>query len=411
MEKLLDELQLGWAKFADYLPQLLAGLVLIIVAYVLAKIIAWLVEKAVNSSGLGKKYLSDSKDIGASLAQASFWLTILFFLPAILSKLGLQQTLGPVQSMIDGILTYTPKIIGALFVTGIGIFIASIVRQAITSLLNATPIDEAAERIGISDVIKGPALANAVGLIGFFLVAVPVIIGALDVLAIEAISEPARTMLEDVMITLPNILGAGIVLLVAFLIGRMVKSFLMSILPAIGFDKVFSTLGFATSLKAMDHIDDAEQMVPDAPDSLSASAIVANIVMVAIILFGLTEAVSILNFVSLTVIFNKLLAVAGRILMGAVVILAGIFVARFVSTLLRSGSNTENNIPALIAQYGIIILVSAMGLQEMGLGEEIIMIGFTLILASAALAAGLAFGIGGRESAHKLLEEMRQKKK
>jgi hypothetical protein len=40
----------------------------------------------------------------------------------------------------------------------------------------------------------------------------------------------------------------------------------------------------------------------------------------------------------------------------------------------------------------------------MGLANEIVIIGFTAIIGSAAVACALAFGLGGRPTAHKLLE-------
>lgn len=408
MDQQIENIKVGWNSFVDYLPQLAIGILLIVAAYIVARIVSFLIGKAIGATSYGKKLKDEGSDVSASLAQAGFWLTILFFLPSILNAFGLTQALYPVQNMVNGILTYAPRIIGALFVAGLGILVATIVRQAVTSLINATPVDTVSDRFGFGDVVKGDGLAKAVGLIAFLLVAVPVIIAALDVLAIDVISIPARQMLESILITIPNILGAAIILLIAFLVARLVKSFLQSVLPALGVDRVFSSIGFATTAEAMDAIDDKEQDL-GGQGNLSASAVIGNIAMIAIIFFGITEAVSILNFATLSVILTKLMTVAGKILMGALVIFAGIYVARFVSNLLRQGGG-EDNLLAMIAQYGIIILVTAMGLREMGLGEDIILIGFTLILAAAALAAGLAFGIGGRETAHKVLEEMRAKK-
>jgi hypothetical protein len=410
MEKIIQEFKSGWAQFADYLPQLLAAILLIAIAYVVARCVMWLLTKGVESL----KFLNTEDDKGKSAAQsvgkAGFWLTILFFLPAILTKLGLPQTVGSVQGMIDGILIYTPRIFGAALFLGVGWLVASIVRTAIESLLNAAPIDAAAEKAGFADTVKGSAIASATGMIVFILIMLPVVIGALDTLAIDAVSGPMTAMLENVLVTIPNIFVAAIILLAAFLIGRLVKGFLLSILPALGFDRVWQSLGFATSAEAMDNIDDAKQQKAPVEGAVSASAVVANIVMVAIIFFGIIEAVAALNFVSVSLILNKLVAIVGRILMGAIVILAGIYMARFVANLLRQGSGDKSNIVATIAQYGIIVLVTAMGLREMGLGEDIIMVGFTLVLAAAALAAGLAFGIGGKETAHKVLEDLRNRK-
>ena len=57
-------------------------------------------------------------------------------------------------------------------------------------------------------------------------------------------------------------------------------------------------------------------------------------------------------------------------------------------------------------QWGILVLVTAIGIREMGLGEDIIFAGFVIILGAAALAAALAFGIGGRGAAARFLERI-----
>jgi hypothetical protein len=46
-----------------------------------------------------------------------------------------------------------------------------------------------------------------------------------------------------------------------------------------------------------------------------------------------------------------------------------------------------------------------MGLRFMGLANEIVIIAFASIIGSAAVACALAFGLGGRPTAHKLLEQ------
>jgi hypothetical protein len=68
-------------------------------------------------------------------------------------------------------------------------------------------------------------------------------------------------------------------------------------------------------------------------------------------------------------------------------------------------SSTEGAFGQTLMRYGIIALAAAIGLRFMGLANEIVILAFALILGSAALAAGLAFGIGGRKPAERVLDE------
>jgi len=69
-----------------------------------------------------------------------------------------------------------------------------------------------------------------------------------------------------------------------------------------------------------------------------------------------------------------------------------------------SGAGTEGWLPAIL-KWSIIALSVAMGLSFMGLANEIVIIAFASIIGSAAVACALAFGLGGRPTAHRLLEQ------
>ena len=49
-------------------------------------------------------------------------------------------------------------------------------------------------------------------------------------------------------------------------------------------------------------------------------------------------------------------------------------------------------------------MFTAIGLTFMGLADQIVILAFGLILGSAAVAVALAFGLGGRDAAARILE-------
>lgn len=57
-----------------------------------------------------------------------------------------------------------------------------------------------------------------------------------------------------------------------------------------------------------------------------------------------------------------------------------------------------------IAQFAILGLEFAMGLHAMGIANEIVQLAFGLVLGAISVAVALAFGLGGRASAAKLLD-------
>jgi hypothetical protein len=207
---------------------------------------------------------------------------------------------------------------------------------------------------------------------------------ALDALRIEVISGPATEMLRTILDALPRVVGALILLAIGYLLGKLAKQFIEQLLPSAGFDRTVSTLGFS-----------AESNTP--------SRTVGTIVMVAILIFFAIKAAELLQSPIIATMLAQVLELGSRILFGTGIILGGVVIARIVANLV-SGAGSEGWLPAIL-KWSIIALAVAIGLRFMGLANEIVIIAFASIIGSAAVACALAFGLGGRPTAHKLLEQ------
>jgi hypothetical protein len=140
--------------------------------------------------------------------------------------------------------------------------------------------------------------------------------------------------------------------------------------------------------------------------SFVPSNVIANVSFIGIALMGLTAAMKALGIAELTNVFNTLLEVGGRIVLGAVIIGAGLFIANFIAKIV---TQTAGDLAGKIVKYASILIFTFMGLRSMELGEEIVDTAFSYGLGAAAFAAGvggaLAFGLGGREWAGRKLKE------
>jgi hypothetical protein len=217
----------------------------------------------------------------------------------------------------------------------------------------------------------------------FFLIMIPVTISALDALHIEAISGPATQMLGTILDSIPNVLGALILLAIGYFIGKLAKQAIEQLLPSMGFDRSVTAIGISN-------------------EGGAPSRTVGTVVMVAILIFFAIKAAELLQSPIIAAMLAQILELGSRVLFGAVIILGGVAIARIVSNLV-SGAGTEGWLPTIL-RWSIIALAVAMGLRFMGLANEIVIIAFASIIGSAAVACALAFGLGGRPTAHKLLE-------
>jgi hypothetical protein len=132
--------------------------------------------------------------------------------------------------------------------------------------------------------------------------------------------------------------------------------------------------------------------------------VVGQLALAAIVLFSAVEAARLLEFTAIASMLEQILQLAAHVLFGGVIITAGVLVGNFLARLIDTSTDGADSFASVLVRWATIALATAMGLRFMGIADEIVILAFGLILGSAAVAAALAFGIGGRETAHRLLE-------
>jgi hypothetical protein len=140
------------------------------------------------------------------------------------------------------------------------------------------------------------------------------------------------------------------------------------------------------------------------PANAVPSRVIGAIAMITAIIIGLMEAARQVGGDSTAAMLFQITELGGKVIFGTVIIVAGIFLARILSNLVGS-STGESGYAQTIVKYAIIALFTAIGLTFMGLADQIVMMAFGLILGSAAIAAALAFGLGGRDAAARMLDQ------
>lgn len=387
----------------DWGPRILIAVVILFAAHALAKAAQWGLARIIDRIPGVKQHNAgaDPKDTaGYQLGQLGYWLVLLIGLIAALSMLGLNSIVAPLNGLLLEVTAFIPNLIGAVVIFFVGFIVATLARRVVEAGLAAARMDAWLERAGLSRVTGASGLSKTVGTLVFVLIIIPVTIAALQQLGVSAISDPAVAVLATVLDALPRILAAAIVLAIAFVIGRWVASLLEQLLPSLGFDRSLQGLGVGQTEPPPGTVE-----VEGAPPRLTPSKVMARLALVAIMLFSAVEAARLLAFAAIAGMLAEILDLAGHVLFGGVIIAIGVMVANFLSALIDRSTNGADGFASDIVKWATIALATAMGLRFMGIADEIVILAFGLILGSAAVAAALAFGIGGREAAARLLEK------
>ncbi|MBQ6459440.1 MULTISPECIES: mechanosensitive ion channel [unclassified Exiguobacterium] len=379
-----------------------AGLILL-VAWVIATLLKKGIQMAghrLNLSKLMEKTGQESTSVNQTkwvdtVANIVFYLVLLLALPAVLDALGLRGVSGPFEDLLNSFLGFIPKLVAAALIFAIGYVVAKIVRDILTKFLEAAGLDRLAERFHLSDYVKGSSLAKAIGTIVFIFIMIPVTISALEALDIRGISEPAIAMLNDVLVMIPDILVAIVLVLVGVFVARWLKGVVVSLLENLGVNSLAQKMGFG-----------------ERASSMSIAQVVGVIVQVIVILLFVSEALQVANLEFMASLATAIFAYLPMVIAALIILAVGFWLAnmaeRLVGSVLVDGAGQPSAL-RYVAKYAILGLVFFMAVSQLGIAPVIVNTAFLLILGAVALAFGLAFGLGGRETAARYLKKAEQR--
>ncbi|MGD9966033.1 MAG: mechanosensitive ion channel [Hyphomonadaceae bacterium] len=393
-------------------PRILLALVIVIVAHFAAKAVKWAIAKGVDRipffsrrDAAGAAGVKPTVDVGERVGEVGYWLVWLLGLIAALNVLEMDAVVAPLNGMVAGFLAYLPAVVGAALIFFIGFVLATIVRRMVEATVEAVELDRRLIDAGLTHTPKGPGLSRLLGLLAFTLIIIPVAIAALDVLNIDAISNPAREMLESILLTIPRVIGAALIVFIAYLIGRWVMTLIEEGLKAIGFDDIIASIANAEPIRVGREKMDLTPGVDTINFSkFPPSRMIGLAVLIGIVLFAAVEAARLLEFGAMAAMLTQVLNLASSVLFGAIIIALGILLANILAAAAQREGKPSSEIISTMVRWGVIALATAVGLSFMGLANNIIALAFGLILGSVAVAVAIAFGIGGRDAAKRMLD-------
>ena len=374
-------------QIAGYIPHLVAGTVLVLVAWLAAIALRAIVNRVLDASGLDEKLSASAgmEPMRKSVGNMLFWLVILLFLPAILDAYNLSGLLDPVRVMVGKALAMLPNVFAAFVIGFVGWLLGKVLGGLVTNILAAAGADQGAHRMGVDTTVR---ISRVVGTIVLIFVFVPALIAALDVLKIEAISRPATDMLGKLLAAVPNIVAAALILTVTYYVARFAAGLLARLLAGMGLDTLPEKVGLASVFAG----------------GMQPSRLVSMLVLFFAMLFATVEAANRLEFTQVRDVVTLFIKFGGNILLGAAILIIGFWLANVAQNVIKRADTTHSEGLASIARVAILGLVIAMGLRAMGIADDIVSLAFLLTFGAVAVAVALSFGLGGREAAGRQME-------
>ncbi|MBR9988689.1 MAG: hypothetical protein KFH98_02980 [Gemmatimonadetes bacterium] len=210
----------------------------------------------------------------------------------------------------------------------------------------------------------------------------------------DSLTDRLEEGILQIVAFLPRLAAALGILMVGLAIAKMVERGTDLALHRIGFDRWMQEGGVTEALER-------------AGTTLDPSSVIAKLVFWTMMLLVILLSANALGITAVSVLFAELLAYVPNVIAAVMVLVLGILLGEFIKDLvLASAGGLQGGFNlARAAKAAIILLAMFMALDQLSIAQDIVLVFFIAVVGAAALAGGIAFGLGGREIAAQISRE------
>lgn len=362
-----------YTSFNGYLGgpigSIIGAILIFIIGWLVALGIAALVRGVLSKVNLNQRMNSStgkSYDLEGIISKIVFWFIFIIAISGALSQLNLNSISAPFANMVNQVLTFIPNLIAAIAVGVIGWVIATVARTAINAALAKTSMDE---RLSAKAGVK-PMSSTIADMVYWFILLV-VLTMVLGQLKLDGLFAPLTNMVDKIFSFIPNILIAGVVFVVGYIIAKVVRGIVTNLVSTFDVQKLASKAGLSE-----------QNSLPNIAGSLAFLVVIIPTIIAA------------LNALKIDVIarpatnmLNKIMEALPNIFMAAAILIVTFYVVRMVANIIKGLiENTQiNQLPAKVG------LQETMGDKKISDLVSYAIIFFAMLFAAIAAADLLGF--------------------
>lgn len=210
----------------------------------------------------------------------------------------------------------------------------------------------------------------------------------------ETLAQRLEEGISQIFLFLPQLLAALGILLAGYAIAKMIERGTDAAMHRIGFDRWMREGGVTEALER-------------AGTRLDPSTVLAKLVFWIVMLLVILMAANALGLSVVSALFYELLTYIPSVIAAVIVLVLGLLLGEFVKDLILASAGVMYGVPTLAraAKAAVIVLAVFMALEQLNIAEDIVLVAFIAVVGAASLAAGIAFGLGGREIAAEIARE------
>ena len=237
----------------SYLPNVLGAIGILIVGWLVAIIVSSAVGGLLKNTSFdnriatwlsGRQGVDNSIPIEKWISTVVFWVIFLFGLIAFLNALQLTAVSAPLNSFLNQIFVYLPRIVSAAVTLGIAWLLATLAKTIVIQGLGRFNLDErVARQTGDGTTSSSFSLNETFGNALYWFILLFFLPLILDILQLQGPLQPVQNLLNQILLAVPKILTAILIGAIGWFLARIVRMLVTNFLTAVGINGIGSKIG------------------------------------------------------------------------------------------------------------------------------------------------------------------------
>lgn len=212
----------------------------------------------------------------------------------------------------------------------------------------------------------------------------------------ESLSLTLANLLTSIFAFFPRFLAALVIFMFGITVARWIKKLVITSLERIRLGNEVEKTPIHSFLKNADVTTKIE-------------VIIANVIYWIIILVVLQTSITLLGLSAVSDILNRILLYIPNIFSAILILFFGVLLAGLAETLVKGAIKAVDGKSArmlgTVTSYLVMVVAVLASISELGIAQAFITTLFTGFVASIAIALGLAFGLGSKDTVSKIMDE------
>ncbi|WP_432353896.1 mechanosensitive ion channel [Sporosarcina sp. A2] len=332
-----------YSNLFGWLPELLLGIIVLIIGFIIAKVVENVVVKAMKKGRVNERLSMQHQKWSADriAGKIVFFGILLLIILIFFNMMDLNTISSPFLNVFAGLSGAVLGILKAVLILLLAWVLATVVKNLILSAGHKVNVHKYVSQVGGSaeSVDKAKWISTATN-VAFYLILLLFIPAVLNALGLSGVSGPFENLLTGFVAFIPKLVGAALIFLVGIIIAKIIRMIVTKLLESIGVDKIGDKLKVSSAVKGT-----------------SISKVIGTIVFVLILIPVTISALEVLDLEGISqpaiAMLNDIMVMLPKIVVAIALVLVGVYVAKWVKGIVES----------LLANLGVDSLSNKMGVK------------------------------------------------